>query len=150
MTDEKKDPSTGKLKPVLDPLPDSEAEKVEDMYQRALYAGSIYGDGIEPMLKEKVSLDETQYHVEIYQENSSYLMKKVFNSWFSKSFTLQRGYGNYVAEGEEDEELLGPVSHVIFVVHGIGETYFSKDKTSSMVEQMDQLRLTFQRKQVAE
>jgi len=79
-----------------------------------------------------------------------YVMKKVPNGWFAKSYTLQRGHGSYVSEGEEEELALGPVNHVVFVVHGIGEAWFSKDKTTSMVETMDQLRLVFQKRQVAD
>lgn len=150
VVEERKDPNTGTLQPVLDPLPDNQSEKVEEMYQRALYAGSMYGGGIEPMLKEQVDLDGTQYHVEVCNENGGYTMKKVYNGWFSKSLSLQRGRARYVSEGEEEEEMLGPVSHAIFIVHGIGETYFSKDKTSSMVEQVDQFRLIFQRRQIAD
>ena len=151
VVEEKKDPHTGKLKPVLEPLPDDQSEKVEDFYQRAIYAASIYGGGIEPLLKEKVDLGEgTDHHVEVRNESGHYLMRKVYNGWFSKSFVLQRGHGSYVAEGEEIEEMLGPINHVVFVVHGIGEAWFSKDKASSMVVQMDQMRLTFQRRQIAD
>ena len=152
VADEKKDPQTGDLKPVLEPMPDDQAERVEDFYQRAVYAASVYGDGIEPLLKEKPSLGENckDYHIEVCKEGGSYKMRKVPNGWFSKSFELQRGHGSYVVEGEEEEEMLGPIHHVIFIVHGIGEAWFSKDKATSMVEQMDQLRITFQKRQIAD
>jgi len=149
--EEKKDPHSGKLKPVLEPLPDDQSEKVEEMYQRAIYAASIYGDGIDSMLKEKVEIEGAQYHVEVCKENGNYLMKNVFDGWFAKSFALQRGYGSYISEGEEEEEILGQVGHLIFVVHGIGESYFSKDSgENSMVKQIDQLRLVFQRRQIVD
>jgi len=152
VTDEKKDPQTGKLRPVLEPMPDDQSERVEDMYQRAVYAASVYGEGIEPLLKEKPPLGETcpDHHVEVCLESGSYLMRKVPNGWFARSFPLQRGHGNYTVEGEEEEEMLGPINHVVFVIHGIGENWFAKDKSLSMVEQMDQLRLTFQKRQIAD
>lgn len=150
ITDEKKDPQTGKIKPVLEPMIDKESGKVEELYQRAVYAASSFGDGIEPLLKEKVDLEDETYHIALCKEAGHYRMKKVPNGWFSKSYPLQRGYGSYIAEGEEEEEMLGPIDHVVFVVHGIGEAWFSKDKTTSMVEQMDQLRLTCQKRQIAD
>lgn len=152
VTDEKKDPQTGVLKPVLEPMPDDQAERVEDMYQRAIYAASVYGDGIGALLKEKTSLGDTctDSHIELCKEGRHYLMRKVPDGWFSKSFKLQRGHGSYTVDGEEEEEILGPIHHVVFVVHGIGEAVFSKDETASMVYQIDQLRLTFQKRQIAD
>ena len=153
VVDEIKDSKTGKMRNVLEPMPDDQAERVEDFYQKAIYEASVYGDGIEPLLKEKKDLGEScsDYHAELCKENgSNYVMRKVPNGWFSKSFLLQRGHGSYVVEGEEEEELLGPIHHVVFVVHGIGEAWFSKDKATSMVEQMDQLRLSVQKRQIAE
>ena len=150
--DEIKDPQTGRLRPILEPMPDDQAERVEDMYQEAILAASVYGTGIDPKLKERKDLGEScpDYHVEVCKEGGSYLMRKVPNGWFSKSFPLQRGHGSYVVEGEEEEEQLGPIQHVVFVVHGIGEAWFSKDKATSMVEQMDTLRMTFQKRQIAD
>ena len=152
VAEEKKDPQTGKLRPVLEPMPDDQSERVEDLYQRAVYGASVYGEGIEPLLKEKSPLGETcpDFHVEVCRETGSYVMKKVPNGWFGKSFPLQRGHGNYTVEGEEEEEMLGPINHVVFVVHGIGENLFAKDSSQSMVCQMDQLRLTFQKRQIAD
>lgn len=153
IVDEVKDPQTNKLRNVLEPMPDDQAERVEDLYQRAILAASVYGDGIDPILKEKTPLGDTcpDYHAEVCKENGSlYRMRKVPNGWFSKSFVLQRGHGSYSVEGEEEETMLGPIHHVVFVVHGIGEAWFSKDKGTSMVEQIDQLRLTFQKRQIAD
>lgn len=152
VTEEKKDPQTGNMRKVLEPMPDDQSERVEDFYQKAIYEASVYGKGIDPLLREKVDLGEScpDYHIEVCKENGAYLMRKVPNGWFSKSFPLQRGHGSYVVEGEEEEEMLGPIHHVVFVVHGIGENWFSKDKSTSMVEQMDQVRLVFQKRQIAD
>ena len=152
VTEEKKDPQTGIMRKVLEPMPDDQSERVEDFYQKAIYEASVYGNGIDPLLKEKVDLGETcpDYHIEVCKENGAYLMRKVPNGWFSKSFPLQRGHGSYVVEGEEEEEILGPIHHVVFVVHGIGEAWFSKDKSTSMVDQMDDVRLVFQKRQIAD
>lgn len=147
---EKKDPQTGELKPLLEPMPDAQAELVEDVYQRAIFAASVYGEGIEPLLKEKFPVGEgVDAHVEVCREAGSYLLRKVPNGWFSKSFKLQRGHGSYTVEGEEEEELLGPINQVVFVVHGIGENWFSKDKSLSMVEVIRKMRLAFQKRQIA-
>jgi hypothetical protein len=119
-----------KVRPVLTPLPEDQAQLVEDLYQRAIYAASSLGDGIDPILKEKIPLEgtgsaadsNTNYHVEVVREGGgNYRLRKSPNGWFGKSFDLQRGYGAYKVEGEEEETTLGPVKHVVFVVHGIGE-----------------------------
>jgi hypothetical protein len=149
----KKDPATGKLRPVLEPMPDHEAEKVEEMYQRAIFAASSLGKGIDPLLSEQVKLDGSDYHIEVGKDNGAYKMQKCPNGWFGKSFDLQRGYGAYTVEGEEEEEILGPVRHVIFVVHGIGEAMWSRDDFTlapSLIEITDNMRLTLQRRQIAD
>jgi hypothetical protein len=122
-------PDGQKARPILSPLPDDQALLVEDLYQRAIFAASSLGDGIDPILKERVPLegtgcaaDSTNYHVEVAREGGgNYRLRKSPNGWFGKSFDLQRGYGAYKVEGEEEETTLGPVRHVVFVVHGIGE-----------------------------
>lgn len=149
----KKDAKTGKNRPVVNPMPDHEADRVEELYQRAIHAASSLGDGIDPLLKEKVVLEGTDYHIELVKETGHYLMRKSPNGWFGKSYDLQRGYGAYTVEGEEEEMILGPVRHVVFVVHGIGEAMFSRDDfnlASSLVDQMDRIRLAMQRRQIAD
>lgn len=149
----KKDAKTGKTRPVLSPMPDHEAERVEDFYQRAIYAASSLGTGIDPLLKEQVALEGTDYNVEIAKEGGHYHMKKSPKGWFGKSYDLQRGYGAYTIEGEEEETILGPVRHVVFVIHGIGEAMWSRDDFNlapSWLDLMDKTRLTMQRRQIAD
>uniref|UniRef100_A0A6V0AGG1 DDHD domain-containing protein n=1 Tax=Pseudo-nitzschia australis TaxID=44445 RepID=A0A6V0AGG1_9STRA len=151
--EERNDKHTSDIKPLLEPMPIEHSERVENLYQRAIYAASTYGDGIEPILKETLGLDD-KYYIQVRQERSHYVMRKIPQNVISRSlqgsFKLQRGYGSYISEGEQEEDMLGPLNHVVFVVHGIGEAWFSKDKASSMVEQMDQLRLSFQKRQIAD
>jgi hypothetical protein len=147
----KKDPSTGKQRPVLEPMSDVEAEKVEELYQRAIYAASSLGTGIDPILSEQVKLEGTDYRIEVVKDGNAYKMQKCPNGWFGKSFDLQRGYGAYTVEGEEEEEILGPVRHVVFVIHGIGEAMWSRDDfrlASSVIDIADNLRMTLQKKQI--
>lgn len=149
----KKDPTSGKQRPVLEPMPDKDADKVEELYQRAIYAASSLGTGIEPILSEKVPLDGTDFHIEVAKESGAYKMQKSPNGWFGKSFELQRGYGAYSVEGEEEEETLGPVRHVVFVIHGIGEAMFARDDfklAPSLLDIADSLRHNVQRRQVQE
>jgi hypothetical protein len=147
----RKDASTGKQRPVLEPMSDVEAEKVEELYQRAIYAASSLGTGIDPILSEQVKLEGTDYHIQVGKDGSTYKMQKCPNGWFGKSFDLQRGYGAYIVEGEEEEETLGPVRHVVFVIHGIGEAMWSRDDfrlAFSLIDIADNLRMTVQKKQV--
>jgi hypothetical protein len=155
--DHQKDPATGKLRPLLEPMPDSEADVVEDLYQKAVHAASSLGNGIDPLVyyvqKKKVPLEGTEYHVEICKENGNYLFRKSPNGWFGKSYDLQRGYGAYTVEGEEEDEIMGPVRHVVFVVHGIGEAMWSRDDFSlapSMIEITATMQLAMQRRQIAD
>jgi hypothetical protein len=64
------------------------------------------------------------------------------------SFALQRGYGDYSVDGEEEETALGPVSHLSFLIHGIGEAVWSKEHTSvsGMVDSVDEMRKIIHKK----
>jgi len=53
---------------------------------------------------------------------------------FWTTHALQRGYGEYEVEGEEEESMLGPVKDVVFIVHGIGEAMLSRDDLFVNVE----------------
>jgi hypothetical protein len=138
----------------LIPLADKDAAAVEELYQKAIYAASSLGKGIDPILKEEVPIEATyNIRVEKSSDGNHYIMRKSPKAWFGKSYDLQRGYGSYTVEGEEEEETLGPVRHLIFVVHGIGEAMFSRDDftyTSSLFEDVTHVRLTMQKRQIAE
>ena len=73
VVDQIKDPQTGKMRNVLEPMPDDQAERVEDFYQKAIFEASVYGTGIEPLLKERKDLGDScpDYHVEVCRENGS-------------------------------------------------------------------------------
>ena len=55
---------------------------------------------------------------------------------------LQRGYGMYEVDGEKEEMALGPVGHLLFVIHGIGESFWRREDINqpSFIEQIDNLR----------
>lgn len=55
-----------------------------------------------------------------------------------------------IFQGEEDENALGPLTHVVFVIHGIGEAMWSREDVSSlcMSDELDQLRTTINKKKV--
>eukprot|EP00980_Cylindrotheca_fusiformis_P007714 scaffold1637_cov108-Cylindrotheca_fusiformis.AAC.3 len=135
----------------LIPMEERDAQVVEQLYQNAIYAASTYGNGIKS-IDQSLPLFDEKYRVEVQQQSGQYVMRKVPTGWFARSYDLQRGYGAYKLEGEEEEAQLGPVKHVIFVVHGIGEAMFSKEDvrfTLSMREEMTNLRLTMQKRQLA-
>jgi hypothetical protein len=139
--------------PLLIPMSNVDAKTVEDLYQRAVYAASSFGDGIQTILKEEVDLEEETYRARVVKSgDGNYVVQKSLKGWFGKSYDLQRGFGSYVVQGEEDELTLGPVKDVIFVVHGIGEALWSRDDVmvTSLVDQMHQVRLDVNRRQVVE
>ena len=152
VTEQKKD-SSGKMRPVLEPMADVEADQAEALYQKAVHAASSLGTGIDPILSEQMKLEGSEYHIELVKDSGVYKLQKSPNGWFGKSFDLQRGYGAYKVEGEDEEMTLGPVRHVVFVVHGIGEAMWSRDDFTlapSLIEHTDNMRLSTQRKQIAE
>ena len=142
---------------VLVPLPEADAWQVELLYQNAVRAASSLGEGIDEILKEEVVLEtQPEYKVCVVRNHGGMLCmrkkprKSAFLGIGEVQFTLQRGYGQYTIEGEDDENALGDLTHCVFVVHGIGETMWSRQEssTSSIREDVDQVRSTVNRKKV--
>ena len=135
-------------------MSDKDATTVETLYQQAIYAASSLGSGMESVLKKKedVELEDTDYCAKIVLSDGHYVVRKSLKGWFGKSYDLQRGFGAYVIEGEEDELALGPVTHVCFVIHGIGEAMWSREEVqiSGVVDTMTNCRLASNKKKVEE
>lgn len=64
------------------------------------------------------------------------------------STELQRGYENYTIEGEEEENALGPVKHLSFIVHGIGEAMWRREdvKLPGLIETVELVRTSVNKK----
>jgi hypothetical protein len=92
------------------------------------------------------------WSIRIVKVDEKIVMRKCGTGWFGKSYDLQRGYGAYKVEGEEEEETLGPVKHLLFVVHGVGEAMLSREdiRIESFANQMARTRLALQKRQVDE
>jgi hypothetical protein len=139
----------------LTPMSDKDATTVETLYQQAIYAASSLGSGMESVLnkKEDVELEDTDYRAKVVlSSDGHYVVQKSLKGWFGKSYDLQRGFGAYVIEGEEDELALGPVTHVCFVIHGIGEAMWSRQEVQllGLVDTMTNTRLAINKKKVEE
>jgi hypothetical protein len=142
---------------ILHPLPEVDSWQVELLYQNAVRASSSLGEGIDEILKEEVILEsDPGFKVVVWRTGSQLSMKKrpktlrLF-SFGEVQFTLQRGYGQYTIEGEDDENALGPLTHAVFVIHGIGEAMWSKDDVNMLTtyDELNILRSTFNKKKVA-
>ena len=128
---------------------------IEEFYQEALQSSSSLGKGVASVLERTPLVLHDESKVKIVQSTDGKLVVKrtpKSSSWFSHSSqTLQRGYGEYKVVGEEIETQLGPnVQHLVFVVHGIGEAFISREDTMSLPshrETIEQARLAIQEKQ---
>lgn len=145
-----------KQRHILEPITDVPTTMaIEELYQHAVHAASSLGDGIDNILKEQVPISE-DHHVAVERSSDGhYLLRKIPNgTWFrGRGYDLQRGYGSYTVPGEEEEAQLGPVKHLIFVVHGIGEAMWSREDvtyTGSLIDDITNYRLIMQKRQVAE
>lgn len=138
---------------LLKPMSQQDADLVEILYQKAVEATSSLGKGLESVLNEEMFLSDNEHKVVICKSGSNILsMKMKPKGWFGTTYDLQRGYSEYSIEGEEEEMALGPVTHVIFVIHGIGQALLNREdvKFMTLIEEMDAARIFFQRRQLAE
>ncbi len=141
------------------PLSKVDEPKIEDLYQRAVAATQSNNsvEEVNEILKEKIVLEDDMYEVSISKSltSNTLSMKKRLRSnlqavlSFESEKSLLRGYGPYYVEGETEEVKLGPISHLFFVIHGIGEAYWSRDDVNinSMVEEMESVRSNLHKKQ---
>jgi hypothetical protein len=151
-SEDPKDKSRYILEPITD-IPTTFA--IEDLYQQAAHAASSMGNGMDEVLKEQVPISENHHAAVEKSSDGHYVVRKIPNgNWFrGKSVDLQRGYGSYLVPGELEEMALGPVNHVIFVIHGIGEAMWSREDvtyTGSLVEDITHFRRVMQKRQVDE
>lgn len=136
---------------LLHPIQDStESQAIEGFYQRVVAATSSLGEGLASVANETITLEPGERKVVLNKSPLKLILKE--KGWFAPQYDLQRGYGEYKVEGEEEELQLGEVGHVVFVVHGIGEAFFSKQDVNlpGIAEQMNATRLLIQKQQVAE
>lgn len=138
---------------VKSPLSAHDAAIVEHLYQRVVAAAASLGGGVvDGILKEDgVDLkDDHDYKVVVAKKEGCLVMKKRAKNWlFGGSFELQRGYGPYTVDGELEETSLGPVTHLVFLVHGIGEALWSRQDNSvlSTIEDLNRTRTNLYKKQ---
>jgi hypothetical protein len=149
--DEKKKDIT--LVPIMD---EYDTLQMETLYQKAVTATGTLGSGLTTAsLDERPVLKDGVTKVRLFKtsggDNALSLRLIPPGNWlFTSEVVLQRGYGNYVASGGEDIEMsLGPVQHVMFVVHGIGEALFSRQdiQVMGLMEQTQQARMEIQQRQ---
>lgn len=162
--------------PLLEPvLPLQDCIAIEQLYQKAVSSTSTLSSNknkLQEILKEEVLLSSSsssstdllsntntdntkKYKVKVYGSDTTKLsMRKQEIGFFSnigmsKGELLQRGYSSYSVEGEEEELALGPVNHLVFVIHGIGETMWSSNTNNipSLKDEMTKLRKNIQSEQ---
>jgi len=133
----------------LIPLDTDDAVRVELMYQKAVKALSTFGDGKQSVLKEEIVLcgNEQNFKAVLSSSGESMSIRRRPVSWlgallFTENLLIQRGYGAYTVDGEVEEMSLGPLKHVVFVVHGIGEAMWSRTdvSTPSLIDEIDNFR----------
>lgn len=136
-------------------LPFDDGLKIEALYQKALKAFSTLGKGKEEVMLEEIVLSsDGEEKVTVNKSGDTISLRKKpvsgVTSLLKKGELVQRGFGDYAIEGEEEENILGPVQHLIFVIHGIGETLWTKPSNdmSSLKDEINRLRQTMQKKQV--
>ena len=127
-------------------------ELVEAFYQRVIAASSsLSEETTKDLKKEEVLLEDGIYKVILVAGMNSFVLRRRPRALISleTAVDLQRGYGPYSVQGETEEMELGPVKHLYFVLHGIGEAMWSRQE-KSMIEELDTLRTSIHKKQHTE
>ena len=138
---------------LLQPMKPQEQEHVESVYQKVIEANSSGGKQLDSILNVEHFLEGDDYKIVIHKSGRNNLsMKKKTKGLFGATIDLQRGYSDYSVDGEEEETTLGPLAHVIFVVHGIGQAFSNREGVNDMtfIQKMDGFRLSIQQRQLAE
>jgi len=134
------------------PIAREDANVVESFYQNVVKATSSLGKGLDSIMNDERELpSDPSYKVIILKSGKGVLsLKKKQKSWFGTTYDLQRGYSEYKIDGEEEEATLGPVRHLIFVVHGIGQAFINREevKMQNLVEEIDDARMNIQKLQI--
>ena len=133
------------------PLSVNDAALVEKLYQKALTA--VIPEGLDGIIRDQSVELEDGCTVVVKRNAVGYLsMKKKPTGWFGTTYTLQRGYGEYTVEGEVEELQLGPIKHLVFVVHGIGEAMWNRENVTilGLKDEVDRMRVAIQKKQIEE
>lgn len=128
-------------------------EIVESLYQEGVKCQNDEDDdALKNLLKKQVDLkddDSNKVFIAVASGGSLRMRKKPQNfiSGFS-STDLRRGYGNYIVDGEKEECALGPVRHLSYIIHGIGEAVWSREDvpTSGLIDEINALRCTTYKK----
>ena len=82
-------------------------------------------DNEQPIITEEVLLsdNEKRFKAAVVTSGETISIRRRPVSWlggFTENMLIQRGYGEYKIDGEEEELALGSLKHVVFIVHGIG------------------------------
>lgn len=143
----KKDHAAGTLWPVVNR---DDEDKMESLYKNAVI---LLNEGVENIGDACPSVTlSNQATVRVVQQGRHIFLRQTAAGWFGNTQMLQRGYGPYTVEGEADEVALGPVTSLVFIIHGIGEKYFTRETQThlpSLLEQTGQTRRALYKHQAA-
>lgn len=123
---------------------------IEGFYQEALQASTSPAK-LNEFLKNEVQLvDKKGYKIYLVKNGDKISIRRKNTSILSLEgyVDLQRGYGEYQVFGEMEELALGPVTSLVFVIHGIGEALWSREDVMipGMVESCESMRATINKK----
>jgi len=123
--------------PTLEPvLPFEDACKIEGLYKGTIKSSNALATVKDKSSEEVKLTSEGEFKVVVSRSNGRISLRKKqasgFGAILDKGKLLQRGFGNYDVKGEDIELALGPVKHLIFVVHGVGKIMFVYLKLSRL------------------